>query len=477
MSAQQSYQNVINNLSVPHPNHYKNQRNLQQPPNQIRIPIPLELIKIQQPVEVTIKGKRYNGHISEKQQLSQPQINPATGELVLGKITIQYTDEQKQRKYFQMFSIQAHGSNHLRGDYHWHYVPNSVEDIALAQHNNSRNIQNPLQFSPHSTTTNIDEGTKHQFKQMLDGLKVAEKTVAESTLPQMDKSLLFELFEEHVSILQFQNSNASDIYNFVKAMTLINKVHKIQNESVIQRNKNSHQLLGNVQVITAQNEPQGNIPQILNVSHSNESQSNASQSNASQSNISHSNNSQSNASQSNASQSNISHSNNSQSNVLQSNLQPQNSTSNTKKHKCPFGNCDSAYTTRPSLNAHLLSHLNESNYAQVLPHECKLDNCDARFEKQKFLNQHINGSHSTKREKLEPEQKCPKCIVFKGTANAGIIMKGCYKSERGYTKVYCSCEAKNCGFTQSLKMIGHTYVYRQKKKKKKKKKKNGKPHG
>ncbi len=61
--ASQAHQTVQNNLQVPHPNHYRNSRNLQQPANQIRVAIPLHLIQEKQPVEVTIKGHRRNGHI------------------------------------------------------------------------------------------------------------------------------------------------------------------------------------------------------------------------------------------------------------------------------------------------------------------------------------------------------------------------------------------------------------------------------
>ena len=136
---------------------------------------------------------------------------------------------------------------------------------------------------------------------------------------------------------------------------------------------------------------------------------------------------------------------------------------NDKLHICPFDDCKKPYKQRSSLNAHLVNHEQQSNYEIILSFGCSIDNCDARFETLKLQNQHETAYHSSRRETLTPEQKCPKCIVFRGSINAGVLKKGAFK-HGSFRKVFCSLKAKTCGFTQKIKQPGHIYVYTQKKK-------------
>ncbi len=147
--AAHSQQTINDNLQVPHPNYYRAQQNLQQP-SQIRVPIPLNLIEENQPVEVVVNGNRLNGHIAQKIVLPQPMVHPKTKEICIGKINVQYTDQKGERKYYEMLSVRHDGTSHQCGEYHFHFIPNSAQDVAFAEFNNTRSLHNPLQFSPHS---------------------------------------------------------------------------------------------------------------------------------------------------------------------------------------------------------------------------------------------------------------------------------------------------------------------------------------
>eukprot|EP01084_Bolivina_argentea_P094885 170598_1 len=387
--------------------HYHVIRNTQQPPNQIRVQIPIDSCSVDQVVEVTVKGHRLNGKIDEVDIWKKPQRNPATNEIGLGRIKIVYTDTKQESKWFDCVSYKDAESSHFVCFYHWHFIPNSAADIDLKRKRNTR-VVTPLTFNPHTSSVLVDQSTNRQW----DSLLTESISLANNMMLHQDTfgiSDMKRIFDVYVTISTQKTQQIVNNGQIIEAMSVINAiksdVHVKENEKM----KGSHQLLGAVTVVKSDNK---NVEDI----------------------------------------------NANDKKTIKPKIKPKNKPKVVLE--CPF-KCGSTFTgsnAKASMYKHIVSHTDDDNYEETLPHVCGIDGCTSRFSTQIDLKRHKKYSpFHVKRYPFTIPQSCPKCIFKTGTASAGQLQKS--GTPGNWKMVWCSKKKKKCGYSQAYKGDSHVYTY------------------
>jgi uncharacterized Zn-finger protein len=78
---------------------------------------------------------------------------------------------------------------------------------------------------------------------------------------------------------------------------------------------------------------------------------------------------------------------------------------------CPYEKCESRFTQRPSLLAHVKKHQDDPQALEQQRYRCVLEKCNKKFQSRRCLTQHVNREH---RPKLKQDKKTKGAQVLLG---------------------------------------------------------------